>query len=372
MNKKLIITGNGFDLAHGLKTSYGNFSATLSKEMQTRWESLLKEFQVQTSDWYSFEEAIDKLTAKWQEQYFFSVVNDNDSKESEQLLLNKVNQINQIFSELTVHLFDYISKENQRNIELKTSIIDEVSINSYAISFNYTNLINHYTDKVYYIHGSIDEENIVLGYKLRAEQTGIMHEATKYDKNKLREALNFRRYLLKNNISQKTILSELVDFEKHVDRMFSGRGGYVFDYTKQTDQKIMEFNNANYEFNSYSPTPFNYLKDNSLPQKFPSDLESITKKERLQQISELINNYGEQNNFSPAYIETKIPYNEIEELIILGHSLSADIEIFTALFELLVNLREITLFIYEGENFSEKLNILESLSSCPIKTKMYD
>ncbi len=109
-----------------------------------------------------------------------------------------------------------------------------------------------------------------------------------------------------------------------------------------------------------------------MPQKFPSDLESITKKERLQQISELINNYGEQNNFSPAYIETKIPYNEIEELIILGHSLSADIEIFTALFELLVNLREITLFIYEGENFSEKLNILESLSSCPIKTKMYD
>ncbi|MHC5372233.1 hypothetical protein ACYSNU_00375 [Enterococcus sp. LJL120] len=106
--------------------------------------------------------------------------------------------------------------------------------------------------------------------------------------------------------------------------------------------------------------------------KLPLELSFVAKNERLKQISELANNYGEQYDFSPSYIDIGISYSEVEELTILGHSLAADIEILEDIFELLVNLKRINLFVYDGEDYSEKKAILMSMSKCPICIKKYN
>ena len=67
MKDKLAIIGNGFDISHGLKTGYLDFANTLPVDIKKDWEKILIESEVHPNTWYSFEDAIDKITAKWQE-----------------------------------------------------------------------------------------------------------------------------------------------------------------------------------------------------------------------------------------------------------------------------------------------------------------
>ena len=99
MTERLIITGNGFDLAHGLKTSYKDFYEQIPIEVKLSWEKLLFKFKIDTDSWYSFEELIDKLSLEWYFKYFFDSVN-NDKKKEEKL--NKqIQKINLLFLEMT-------------------------------------------------------------------------------------------------------------------------------------------------------------------------------------------------------------------------------------------------------------------------------
>ncbi|MDD3049254.1 MAG: AbiH family protein [Bacilli bacterium] len=368
---KLAIVGNGFDMAHGLKTGYHNFYENLESDLKSRWVNLLMKFNIQSNDWFDFEEAINKLTEKWNNQYFESYEIGKNSLKQQNILLEKVNQINLVFSELTEQLYLYISIEEKKPVMLKKSIQEILTSESYVITFNYTNLMKRYCNNVYHIHGSIDEGYIILGYKLRAEQTGMAHEATKYNKYKLREKLSFRRFLQSKKLDDSFIFSELEEFDKHIDCLSSGRGGYYFDYSKKTNSLIMEYIKAQdfnaQVYNSYTP--------NGSTIHLPNELEEIAKKERLQQLSSYINEYGQINNFQSTRLDTGVPYSDIEEVIILGHSLKADIADFEALFPLLKNLKIVVLFIFNGEEQSEiiqKKETLRKLTSCPIIEKMYD
>ena len=65
--------------------------------------------------------------------------------------------------------------EDKKTIDLKSSVKKVIDLDTNIINFNYTGTVEKY-DKinVYYIHGSLEESEIVLGYKQRAEPTGIM------------------------------------------------------------------------------------------------------------------------------------------------------------------------------------------------------
>ncbi|WP_317914346.1 AbiH family protein [Carnobacterium maltaromaticum] len=364
MKKQLAIVGNGFDMAHNLKTSYGSFTSKLPEDVKIEWEKLLAEHKVKDDSWYAFEDAIDEMTAEWQSRYFNSVV--DVLKINEEELMDKITQINNLFDKMTRLLFEYISAENKKEIKIQNIIKKKLTRNCHVISFNYTKTIENYSDNVYYIHGSVSEGEIILGYKLRTEHSGINVEATKFSKNKLREMLNYRRFLQKSGIKKEQLDKELNFFKPHLTRLFSGRGGYVFDYTEETDRLINEvlFDGWNTYYNGY----FSRMKALNLPK----DLEEIARKERLTQISKEINSYGELNNFSQANIETSIPYSEINELLILGHSLKADIEIITDLFNHLINLEKVILFVYKGEDYAEKKDILVQLSNCEIEIEFYE
>lgn len=367
MYNKLIIIGNGFDISHGLKTQYSEFYKTIPQDLKNNWESLDVELESKCGSWYDFEDNIDFLTQKWHDKYINHIVGDKLNNNNEKKLIKKIEKINTIFNELTSQLIEYISIENDKKTKLKEEVKMEMTDDSYIITFNYTSLIECYTKNVYYIHGSIKENFIVLGYKLRAEMTGIAFEATRYDKRKLREILNFRRYLLANESNLQIINEEMNIFLKQVDRLFSGKGGYIFEYSPSTINKIYKENNLNHIHNKFLTSNFNMFRQFYQIPEYSSELDRIMQVERLKQLPLHINNYGKKYNFHPAPLIIDIDFDLITQLVIMGHSLKADIEIYEHMFILLINLEKIILYIYEGEDYSEKLNILQRLSKNDVK-----
>uniref|UniRef100_UPI00403F41AB hypothetical protein n=1 Tax=Candidatus Enterococcus willemsii TaxID=1857215 RepID=UPI00403F41AB len=103
----------------------------------------------------------------------------------------------------------------------------------------------------------------------------------------------------------------------------------------------------------------------------PKSLDKKLRQKRLEQISSLINDYGEINNFCPAPINTNIDFTNITELIILGHSLEADEELISDIIKELKRLEKIKLFIYRGEDYSIKMNFLENISSKKVEILYY-
>lgn len=73
----------------------------------------------------------------------------------------------------------YLLGEDKKTIDLKSSVKKVIDLDANIINFNYTGTIEKYAKtSVYYIHISLGESEIVLGYKQRVESTGIMSEAT--------------------------------------------------------------------------------------------------------------------------------------------------------------------------------------------------
>lgn len=367
MTERLIITGNGFDLAHGLKTSYKDFYEQIPIEVKSSWEELLCNFKIDTDNWYSFEELIDKLSLEWYFKYFIDSV-ENDKKK-EEILNKQIQKINLLFLEMTSCLYNYLDNIDELSIIENENIKNAIQPSDFVISFNYTKFAQNYSDNVYYIHGSLDEKHIVLGYKQReANPTGILAEATVFDKKKLREQLNFRRYLIGIGLSEKAIETEIAEFNSHVSCMFSGRGGYLFDYSPSLNEEFINYNTKRYEEKSWST--FNRFRKAD-PIIYPCLLDEQLRNERLQQISKIINDYGEINNFLPAPICMNIDFTNVKELIILGHSLEADEELIVDIINELDNLEKIKLFVYSGEDYSNKISFLNNVSDRNVEIVYY-
>ncbi|MGX6961106.1 AbiH family protein [Vagococcus xieshaowenii] len=368
MKNKLAIIGNGFDISHGLKTGYLDFANTLPIDIKKEWEKILIESEVHPKTWYSFEDAIDKITAKWQEQYFNTIIK-RDDEFTEEVLLKKIEEINTIFFKMNTLLMEYLLGEDYKTIELKSSVKKILDFDTNIINFNYTGTVEKYVKScIYYVHGSLMESEIVLGYKQRVEQTGIMSEATVFDKKKLREQLNFKRYLISLGLSKKALEKEMSEFKSHVRRMFSGRGGYVFDYSPALNKEFFDYINEWYKEKGWST--FNRFRKVD-PIIYPLLLDEQLRNERLQQISPIINDYGEINNFSPAPISMNIDFTNVKELIILGHSLEADEELIVDIINELDNLEKIKLFVYSGEDYSNKINFLNNVSEIKAQIVYY-
>ena len=354
--KKLAVIGNGFDIAHNLETTYHDFYCKMPNELKNDWETLLGEFKFEKDTWTDFEKIIDKLTNNWfynSEGFFFSSAN-NEEKHIAKLEV-KIGEINDIFNRLSDELQNYLTNENKREVDVIPSVKKHLDIHTKAITFNYTDTANLYLDDTYHIHGSIKEGYIVLGYKLRVEHTGMPSVATIFFKTKLRELLNFKRYLASLGLSSSDRQKYESEFIPHLERLFTGRGGYCFDYSEETNRLYQEHLNL-------KNSVFSGFKYFGKPEKeiLSSELEERMREDRSAQVSKIINDYGEQNNFLPFPIVTGVCFNEIEELIIMGHSLEADEEIISEILRSLTNLNNVKLFIYEGEA-DEDIEVKESL-----------
>ena len=300
--ERLIIVGNGFDLVHGFKTSYEDFSEYYSynkniKEFEQKVNSIKRNKKI---PWYIFEKWIREITL------CVHMKNFEDNSDYEKINIEIENN-NRLFYEISLLLKEYLKNETNRNIKIIKQIKKYFTIESFTITFNYTNTVKKYTNNYYYIHGSIsDDDEIILGYDNSNYPDSLAGNSLKNFKLRQKETLNFRRFLDLNGYIKKDSL--LKEFEEHMGCLFSGKGEYLIG---EKDEYIGH------------------------------DRKNIGK------VSKEIVEYAEKNK--GTIFKEENDYSRIKEIIIIGHSLESDQEYLSHISKKIIELKKVVLLIYKGE-----------------------
>lgn len=189
----LAIIGNGFDLAHGYHTLYKNFTDYIGKDALQNYRAYVDTYGT-PSLWNAFEKCVEELSYTFY-QYELTDSDFNDST---------IIPFNNTFGELKKKLMDYLQWEQGRiPLEKKPTIEKYLGRSTLAFTFNYTNLAESYLDSVFYIHGSLKEEDIVLGFDPKSALCMASFHTIQWFKGFCRERLAFKRYLrIQRNLSQ--------------------------------------------------------------------------------------------------------------------------------------------------------------------------
>jgi hypothetical protein len=203
------------------------------------------------------------------------------------------------------------------------SVKKEITESTYVISFNYTDTVKLYTSNYFFVHGSIEKDkSIILGFARGEIPDLCSGEYIIFLKDQKKEELNYLGFLRQKGCEN--IKEQLNEFLPHIKCMFSGKGGYDFPP-------------------KYKATGEGYDTSNASP---------------------LLREYAEENDFYPAVGIRE--YDDVEEVVIMGHGLEADKNFIKSLLVGLHLLKKIKLFIYEGEPKKEidrKKAVLKELSN---------
>jgi len=229
-SNKLVIVGNGFDLAHGLRTSYKNFldwyfckaflefckkgsysdslieiknkytgtTSIFNQEPKTFEEviNLIKSTEYQSIKYKSnfLERLLDSIKAnKWVdiEHYYFRLLKSNFSNINLKEKKEVVHQLNKEFDILIEHLSKYIETINQAIINIPKLNINNSNSNLRNVfdaynkglevkflNFNYTDTLYTkylvYENDIIHIHGRVSDINqnpIIFGYGDESDPT---------------------------------------------------------------------------------------------------------------------------------------------------------------------------------------------------------
>ncbi len=288
----IVIVGNGFDLAHGYKTSYESFVENTTSEHLETFKSYCDHEKIET--WYLFEDNINLIT----EKLFMRSIEEYCDFEDNRI---EIKALTTAFKEVQKLLLKYLSREiKSKPFVKKCSIEKHICRRGVAINGNYTNTAENYIKKVFYVHGSLEEKDIILGYDFRDERCLAQFEDMQWSKMFCRKALAFRRFLRQrkhlcpNSEKYKELLS---GFERYQNLVNSSKGIEDEDW-------------------------------NSIP--------------HARIIRKFLKRY-------PSQILPKIHYKSIESVVILGHGIEADKVYLKNLLERCERLSRVVIFRYDGE-----------------------
>lgn len=160
---KILIIGNGFDLNLGLKTSYKDFIQSDYFKNLVENKNLMAQYfneKNELTNWVDIENELTKY-----------------SREIKDKNLNIENDFVEIKSALMNYLKNAQEKKINQDSKAFRILKDEIHNVDSIFNFNYTNSIfkvaeilniENIEDKHYYIHGSIQEENIIFGVEDKA------------------------------------------------------------------------------------------------------------------------------------------------------------------------------------------------------------
>ena len=294
---KLAVIGNGFDLAHGYDTLYRSFASNTSSPALDEFRSLC-ESEAAIRTWYDFETNINVLSQILFARSYEQPCDFDENRKD-------VQKLNELFSEVAALLSAYLTNEVSRKPFRKlASVSNYLDTETVAINFNYTNTAEPYTRNVFYVHGSLRERDVLLGYDYREEGCLAQYEDMYWSKTFCRESLAFRRFLRRWRVfirpeKRQLLLSAL---EHYYHCANTGRG---------LDPEVCK------DIYAYS------------------FIHWFISKERKRSALD------------------RIPYSEITDLIILGHGIEADRVLLDDLFSKCTALKEIVVFRYDGESDEE-------------------
>ena len=299
----MAIVGNGFDLNHGYKSDYKSFIENTVSPYLDKFKTYCDNENITT--WYLFEESIRILT---EELFFKSVTGGCNFDENR----NEVQELADVFQEIHILLKNYLLNEiKSKKVTKKPCVEKYLNDNSIAINFNYSNTVEAYTKNVIYVHGSLEENDILLGYDYRDEACYAQYEDIRWSKSICRESLAFRRFLLKkkkydvNNPKYKMLVDGL---EKYHQLENTGKG---------LDDEVKIFIP---EFQKVHAFLKKYRKSSVIPE---------------------------------------ICYSKIKTIAVLGHGIKADKKYLDEIISRCVNLTEVVIYRYRkesNESFNEKVS----------------
>lgn len=157
MAETLYIIGNGFDLHHGLKTSYRDFRESFAKKKYVLWKYLYDIYGEAIYDdlwWSTFEEMLARIDYNHLIQTYNGIA-------------MGAYKVQNLLKGTLPPLFGAWIKQMDINVNPDTSL--NIDSNALFFTFNYTHLLEKaYQIKeqnVWHIHGSIyDIDNIVVGH----------------------------------------------------------------------------------------------------------------------------------------------------------------------------------------------------------------
>lgn len=227
---------------------------------------------------------------------------------------DKNTHLREIFERIQGLLEDYLLNEiSSKPLIIKKTVSKYLNRRSVAINFNYTDTAENYADKIFYVHGSLREQDIILGYDYRDEACLAQFDDMCWGKTVCRESLAFRRMLsnaLNLNADDTEFKRLCSSLEIYQSCESSGRG---------IDDK-----------------PEEYIPDYRF-------------------ICEFIKNYRE-NETIP-----NIEYDRITQLVVLGHGIEADRVYLNNIILKCTKLKKIIIFRYNGEadeEFGNKVKFL--------------
>jgi hypothetical protein len=325
--KNLVLIGNGFDLAHNLKTSYRHFISDIKDhpEKYTTQDGQIAENKLLNTLTNKEEELWSDI-----ESVYYQILNNLNNKSylrskfGEVYQYDSAKELNSDFDEikkwLAIHLED--QQKDFKQIENYTDFFKSICKQEAVIlNFNYTNTVKEYIKRcdlnidVIHIHGELNcpENPIIFGFaasneeskKLLAENDNNYVQNIKkfnylYTNNEDRlkahlKSKEFNLFILGHScgISDKLILSQILNHEgivKIYPFYFKNRMGYfetmvnidriIDDYSKTGIQKtsfhkLVSFPNAypmpqtyyDYNFSKY----FNEILRKKLPQELAEE-----------------------------------------------------------------------------------------------------
>lgn len=213
----LAIIGNGFDIAHGYKTDYRSFVDNTKDEALDTFKEICKNEKA-IEKWYNFEENIAIIMTN----FYSDAVRGRygyENIDAERLKIHKM------FERIKMLLFAYLRNETKRKKpEYIDSIKQYIEENTQIINFNYTNIAHIYSKHIYYVHGSLEENDILLGYDYKEEPCLSGYLDMYWAKSLCRERLTFNRMLRKKILSEKRKQILTDSFETYQEMRNSGRG----------------------------------------------------------------------------------------------------------------------------------------------------
>jgi len=290
----LAIIGNGFDLAHDYNTSYEDFTNAIGESFFFEYKDYINTYCGGDGEWNNFEKHVEALTAA----FYQKVISDEGFNE------NTIRQFNIVFQSIKEKLIDYLQTETKSKLfhEIK-SIRRFLGENTVGLNFNYTNIAENYLCDIMYVHGSINEKEIVLGYDAPAPFCLASYENCRWFKQLYREKLAFSRDIKeKLNISNSdSLYQELCEDYEDIQIMEnSGKGFELEDISRLKHAKF---------FYEYIPTHCN----------------------------------------NDIFVQKNISFDNISEVVVLGHSIKSDETYLKEILSKCSNLQHVILFSYKSE-----------------------
>lgn len=249
--KNIFIIGNGFDLHHGVKTSFNDFKEYFKNNHSSEFESfnltaknMLNE---KLDDWNKLENYIGELVHSEGDNIYKNIEEDyhdlNDfyksispSYEYLDMLKNNVTFLKKVF-------FDWINIKN--NEILTKDKFNNVSFNKedYFIIFNYTNTLESLygidNNHILHIHGKSGND-LILGHNEDFIKPFPKTIIT-YDEN-----YNEKRVRLKNDEFNTELIEKINKYEKSLHSSFNKRSKRIISRNKKWFEHFKNINSLSF------------------------------------------------------------------------------------------------------------------------------